>query len=226
MAGLGETCTHVSALLFYIEATVRIRNQKTATESPAYWKMPQSLKKVNFKLAQDIDFSSSKKKKRTLDALVDCDTPSTSKSMKNKIDTPKPSDSEFSDFLSKLFHNNEQTAVLKVSKKYSKEFIPKSLSDDIPVFFSNLFDPSLSQATLCELKNIIESNCLNITVNKNQVRAVEEATRGQANNNLWFNLRTGRITASIMKSACRTDINKPSLALLKSICHPMPFENE
>ena len=32
MAGLGETCTHVSALLFYVDTTVRIRDSKTVTE--------------------------------------------------------------------------------------------------------------------------------------------------------------------------------------------------
>ena len=65
MAGLGETCSHVSALLFYLEAAARIRDQKTVTEKPAYWKMPQSLKKITFKRTENIDFTSSKKKKRT-----------------------------------------------------------------------------------------------------------------------------------------------------------------
>ncbi|KAK7899651.1 hypothetical protein WMY93_020504 [Mugilogobius chulae] len=40
MAGVAETCTHVAALLFKVEATVRIRGTKTVTDEPAYWVLP------------------------------------------------------------------------------------------------------------------------------------------------------------------------------------------
>ena len=36
MAGLGETCTHVAALLFLIEDTVKLRDSKTVTQEKAY----------------------------------------------------------------------------------------------------------------------------------------------------------------------------------------------
>ena len=36
MAGLGEACTHVAALLFAIEATVKVRDSKMVTEEKAY----------------------------------------------------------------------------------------------------------------------------------------------------------------------------------------------
>ena len=42
MAGLGEVCSHISALLFAIEATVKIRDSKTVTEEPAYWLLPSA----------------------------------------------------------------------------------------------------------------------------------------------------------------------------------------
>ena len=62
MAGLGETCTHVSALLFYAEAVVKVRFIKTPTEAPAYWKIPSSLLGDDLSTAEDIDFVSPKKK--------------------------------------------------------------------------------------------------------------------------------------------------------------------
>ena len=40
LVGLGEDCSHVAALLFCIDATVRIRDSKTVTENPAYWMLP------------------------------------------------------------------------------------------------------------------------------------------------------------------------------------------
>jgi hypothetical protein len=37
MAGLGEACSHMPALLFAIDTTVKIRDSKTVTEEPVYW---------------------------------------------------------------------------------------------------------------------------------------------------------------------------------------------
>ncbi|XP_077863509.1 uncharacterized protein LOC144347299 [Saccoglossus kowalevskii] len=68
MAGLGETCTHVAAVLFAVEATVRIRDSKTVTDEKAYWLLPSSLKSVTYKNMNDIDFTSAKTKKKQLDA--------------------------------------------------------------------------------------------------------------------------------------------------------------
>ena len=49
MSGLGETCTHIAALLFAIDSMVQIRESKTVTEEKAYWLLPSSLKTVEYK---------------------------------------------------------------------------------------------------------------------------------------------------------------------------------
>ena len=59
-----------------------------------------------------------------------------------------------------------------------------------------------------------------ITVTTNQVLAVEAKTEDQTGLRLWFPMRTGRITASKFKSACRTGPASPSLSLIMAICHP------
>lgn len=46
MAGIGEICSHVAALLFAVEAAVKIRDSKTVTETKSYWLLPSSVKKV------------------------------------------------------------------------------------------------------------------------------------------------------------------------------------
>lgn len=48
IAGLGEVCSHVSALLFAIEAAVKMRNSKTVTQEKAYWLLPSATQKVLF----------------------------------------------------------------------------------------------------------------------------------------------------------------------------------
>lgn len=40
MAGAGEFFSHVGALLFAVEAAIKIRNSKTVTQEKAYWLLP------------------------------------------------------------------------------------------------------------------------------------------------------------------------------------------
>ena len=44
MAGLGEVCTHVAAVLFYLETLSRIERRRACTEGQCTWVMPSSLK--------------------------------------------------------------------------------------------------------------------------------------------------------------------------------------
>ncbi|KAI0230944.1 hypothetical protein LSAT2_018697 [Lamellibrachia satsuma] len=55
MAGLGEACTRVAALLFAIEATAKVRDSKTATEEKVYWLLPGGVKGVTYNEVSDID---------------------------------------------------------------------------------------------------------------------------------------------------------------------------
>ena len=58
MAGLGESCSHVGALLFYVEAVTKVRDNKTVTQEKVYWMLPASCKEVPYKEIADIDFTS------------------------------------------------------------------------------------------------------------------------------------------------------------------------
>ena len=58
MAGSGELCSHIGAILFFIDATVQIRNSKTVTEEKPYWILPISLKSVPYAEVVDINFTS------------------------------------------------------------------------------------------------------------------------------------------------------------------------
>ena len=37
MAGLGESCSHVGVLLFYVETVTKVRDNKTVTQEKGYW---------------------------------------------------------------------------------------------------------------------------------------------------------------------------------------------
>ncbi|KAL3870825.1 hypothetical protein ACJMK2_038862 [Sinanodonta woodiana] len=72
MAGLGEACSHIAALLFSIEATVKLRDAKTVTEEKSYWLLPSSVKGVTYRKCSEIDFTSAKNLKKKLDTKITC----------------------------------------------------------------------------------------------------------------------------------------------------------
>ena len=48
MAGLRETCTHIAAVLFYLEVVVRIQGTTTCTESQCEWVIPAYVKFIDY----------------------------------------------------------------------------------------------------------------------------------------------------------------------------------
>ena len=70
MAGLGETCTHVAATLFYVEAVVRIQGSKTCTQSQCTWIIPSYVKPIDYQPIKKIDFTSAAGKKRKIDEML------------------------------------------------------------------------------------------------------------------------------------------------------------
>ena len=77
MAGLGETCTHVAAILFYLEASNRVIGIETCTQRKCEWIIPSSVKNIEYLPLSDIDFSSAQTKKRRLDANINDQIPTT-----------------------------------------------------------------------------------------------------------------------------------------------------
>jgi len=71
MASLGETCTHIASVLFYLEASARLHGtSKTCTEESYKWIIPSYLKEVQYLPIKDIDFTLARGKKRNLDDQI------------------------------------------------------------------------------------------------------------------------------------------------------------
>jgi len=92
MAGLGEACSHVAALLFAINATTQIRDSKTVTKKPAYWMLPPEVKNIRYEEIREMNFASAKTMKRNLDTMIGGNstpvTPRVSKTNKKKVPPP------------------------------------------------------------------------------------------------------------------------------------------
>lgn len=61
--GLGETCSHIGALLFALECYFRQRETKTVTQEKAYWMVPPT-REVAYLPVAEIGFTSASTKKR------------------------------------------------------------------------------------------------------------------------------------------------------------------
>ena len=70
LAGLGEVCSHVGAVLFAVEAGVRIREAQMCTSLPCKWLMPTVVKRLPYEELCSIDFTSAKAKKRKVDDKI------------------------------------------------------------------------------------------------------------------------------------------------------------
>ena len=69
VAGLGEACSHISALLFAAETHTRLVKNITCTSLPCGW-LPPTIQNVAHKPICDIDFTAPKTKKRKEDQNV------------------------------------------------------------------------------------------------------------------------------------------------------------
>ena len=98
MAGLGEVCTHVAAVLFYLEALCRIEGQRACTEGQCTWVMPSSMESAQYLPIKELDFTSSRGLKCKFDDAIDGhdDAP-------HEIEKPKGGTRSTSDELAALF---------------------------------------------------------------------------------------------------------------------------
>lgn len=62
MAGLGKACSHMEAVLFYMEAVVRRRNDQACTDQDNAW-LPPDVRAVDCNPIAKMDFSSSEIKR-------------------------------------------------------------------------------------------------------------------------------------------------------------------
>ena len=103
--------------------------------------------------------------------------------------------------------------------EYASSYIPKSRQINFSKPLQSLSDAARQKLSFNELLD----TCDKVNVTEEMVMSVEEATREQSVLKLWHTYRAGRITASRMKSVCRTDHTKPALNLIKSICYPEAY---
>ena len=232
MAGLGGACSHVGAILFAVEAGVRIKRSTTCTSVPCKWLMPTPVIAVSYQELRDIDFTSSKTKKRKLDSKISGLSSATSKqnSSPAQSDAAKnvfvPSQTDIKKFFESLNASKTHPAILSLIPPYNMKYCPKADSTELPKPLTRLYDSELCKL---DFEDLLEKSnrvfeAMNISIE--QAKAIEEATRNQSKSSLWFDMRAGRITASKFHQACHTDPASPSISLIKDVCYGSKFSSK
>uniref|UniRef100_A0A6P7H9S3 Uncharacterized protein LOC114349228 n=1 Tax=Diabrotica virgifera virgifera TaxID=50390 RepID=A0A6P7H9S3_DIAVI len=137
---------------------------------------------------------------------------------KNYKEIPPMDDSEMLDLLQELQNSNCDAVLMRHVEPFASQ-----LSDEnnekvsIPVLF-NVYHKKYEKMPLDDLIQLGMKCKMEVT--QNIRREIEDKTQDQRKCAEWYRQRTGRVTASIFKDVCRTNVEKPSFSLIKSICYP------
>ncbi|KAK7106644.1 hypothetical protein V1264_017874 [Littorina saxatilis] len=222
MAGIAESCSHIAAVLFTVDASVRIRDSQTPTQVPAGWVVP-STKDVVYRKAADIDFTSAATKKRRLDGFIN-GTPTLTKAKRKQTNLAAPTKDELNSFFEAIQFSKTgvKPAVLSLVPEYATDYKNQQAAVRLPTFLVDLEDEEQVQRTYSEVLQHCEN--VDISVTEEQCIIAERETRAQRNSKTWARLRTGRITASRAHQALHTNPAKPSMSLISLVCRPRAQE--
>ncbi|XP_057687550.1 zinc finger protein 2-like [Corythoichthys intestinalis] len=204
MAGLGETCSHVTSVMFAVETAVKMKNDTTSTSVSCSWQAPSQTQNVEYSRSSDMDLTSPAAKKRK------CAGESVTSVTPGEQELQPPQD--YTDFYRKLHFSGVKPVVLSVLPDYCKEFVPKTVKLDLPKPVSSVFMEIHASKSLDELT-------AEASTDDSQISAGEQSTTKSR-----FLNRAGRITASNFKAASRTEIENPSNSLIQRICYPDAFK--
>ena len=225
MAGLGEACTHIAAILFHTETASRTTGLATCTQKECQWVIPTYQKDIPYMPLRKLDFSSAKSKKRKIDSAIasTSGTTSTTAPVKNHVVKQAQPDQDLQSFYLQISKCNSKPAILSLVPQHAQDFIPKSTLPNFPKPLQSLHQSNFDQLNYAELLSASVEAHDQLHLTSEMVEAVEKETRDQSQFKLWYRYRAGRVTASKMKAVCRTNVDQPSQSLIKSICYPEAF---
>lgn len=200
MAGLGEACSHIAIVLFYLISRPNTPEEQACTSRLAVWPVP-AVKNVEMTRISDMEWSRSR-------------------SQGYKKDVAKMTQAETISFLRDLkVSAGVDPAICQLLEPFASEMANEELEDVMPESWEGLYNQTHKghdYNTILKCLGTFNST----PFSEVEIIKIEDATKDQSQSKLWFKYRAGRITASKFKAVCRTTISKPSLTTIKSICYP------
>ena len=218
MAGLGEACSHIAALLFTLEANTQMKKRFSCTSLPCSW-LPPSFRSVPYAPISEIDFSTSRQKRKKTCEPVSTGQDKIESSSTRDCKSQEPTACELASYYSELSKDGKP-AILSVIPGFSDNYVPLSEQGVLPCPLTDLFKAEYMGLSYPDLLTKCEEYFCSITISPEQSKNIEKNTRDQACSKIWFKQRGGRVTASRFKAAACTNPAQPSQSLIKSICYP------
>ena len=117
--------------------------------------------------------------------------------------TPAPTPEEQKNFFTSISGSAVKPAVLSLVTPFNERYTCKEI-DNVPKPLSDsLFKEECIELEYTELLQQCQQISLEVT--PDECRAIEASTRKQSQSKVWYQQRAGRITASNLKSACKTN---------------------
>ena len=203
MARLGECCSHLVSVLFYLEVWTRLNGKVACTQVKCTWLLPTTVKQVDYARVKDINFSSTKKLKADLDkSTKSLDSTSSAFSSAAQPCEPsgteingsplqKPSADEMREFYKSLSEGSIKPVCLSLIHPYSESFI--STTRNIKAV-TDLFEKKYLDLSYTDL--LKECHKIDVKLSEEQIKSIERETIDQAKGNAFFRHRAGTIGAS------------------------------
>ncbi|XP_065668508.1 uncharacterized protein LOC136088543 isoform X1 [Hydra vulgaris] len=201
MAGLGETCSHVGAVLYKIEAAVRVGlTSSTPTELTCVW---------NQKIVRNIAGCPVAK----INIYSDAAKQKFNKVLLPTVNSNIPTHNSKMNFLIEIESVQPKSVGLSLFSNFNRKFICKVVKlQTLPPSLRNLYGAD----TNLLLEEYHETTQL--TLSHADVVYIEEATRTQYYSSTWFDQRAGRITGSVIGQVYHASFDNSNANLVKKIC--------
>ncbi|KAH8028142.1 hypothetical protein HPB51_013476 [Rhipicephalus microplus] len=175
MAGNGEACSHVAALLFYLEYGVRARDCDSCPDVTNSW-LPPHVRKIIAQPEADMNFCSSTMKKKILDG--EC-RPKNAPKGSSKPAAPPPTKAELKVLFDAVVASGLRPAVLSTHPDYSDMFVPViracNGSD-----FCLIYDCTAKNLSYKDLMQLCDQIFDSLIITQQACESIENRTRSQA----------------------------------------------
>lgn len=215
MAGAGEACSHIAAVLFVAEANTQVKQQQSCTTLPCSW-LPPSFRTVDYLPVSEIDFRTPKQKRRLGLPSASSSAPAT----KKVHVVSDPTELELNVHFTKLSKTKHRPLLLSLESNFNDDFVPLYARGLLPEPLTSLYSEEYEDRSFGDIVEACGGLYSSVSITLEQARMVELKTREQSQCKLWYEQRAGRVTASKLRKVLHTDYSSPSVSLLKSICYP------
>lgn len=214
MAGVAEKCSHVSAVLFKIDATVRKRGFVTPTDVGAYWVIPPNVHKVQGVPGHSIDFTTSSARKKMLEKSLNGEitTPPQPRTRSGRPQLRLKTIDDISPFLAAVHQN--RGVLCSVMKEYAPHYVDPVQPCFLP---KSLLCLRNTQMDVCDFPDFLTHL---VSVTDAEADSLEKSIRLQYKSDLWHRARAGRITASNIHRVVATSITSPARSTVMNVCYP------